>query len=80
MAESKIETTETPETIVVTVEKPNRFRSFTVNHPRTAKVVSITALTAAVLGAVAYVKNRKQVEPETEIYEFEIEVPSEDAS
>lgn len=79
MAES-IETTENPELIIVEVEKPSRFRKFTVNHPRTAKVVSIAALTGAVLGAVAYVKNRKQVEPETETYEFEIEVPSDDAS
>lgn len=43
------------------VEKSSRLKNFRINHPRTAKVVGIVAITGATLGAVAVWKNRKQV-------------------
>ena len=58
MAEPKIETI--VETVETPVEKTSRFQSFTLNHPRTAKVVGIAAITAATLGAIQLWKNRQQ--------------------
>lgn len=43
------------------VEKKSRLQSFTVNHPRTAKVVGILAITGATLGAMTVWNNRKQI-------------------
>jgi hypothetical protein len=63
MAEPKIETLEVAET---PAEKTSRLKSFTVNHPRTARVVGIAALTAATLGAVTVWKNRKQISEKLE--------------
>jgi hypothetical protein len=50
----------TSETTEPEVEKTSRFTSFTVNHPRTAKVVGIAAITAATFGAMAMWKARKE--------------------
>jgi hypothetical protein len=58
MAEPGIET---QTDVVVEVEKPSRLQSFKVNHPRTAKVVGIAAITAATFGAIAVWKNRRQI-------------------
>lgn len=57
------------------VEKTSRFKSFTVNHPRTAKVVGIVALTAGVLGVVTAVKNKKTAD-----VHLHLESPTVDAS
>lgn len=65
MAEPKIEiVAETAEPPVE--EQPNRFKAFTLNHPKTAKVVGIAAITVATLGAVQVWKNRKQDAEPTE--------------
>lgn len=45
----------------LTVAKPSRFQSFTLNHPRTAKVVGLVAITTATLGVISVVKNRRQI-------------------
>jgi hypothetical protein len=59
--------TETSETVVVVeTEKPSRLKAFTVNHPRTAKVVGIVAITAATMGAVAAWKARHPEANETD--------------
>jgi len=51
----------TAEAVETTVEEtPGRFKTFTLNHPKTAKVVGYTAAAAAILGAVALWKSRKQ--------------------
>ena len=63
MAEPKIET---PEATEPQVEKTSRLKSFTVNHPRTAKVVGVIALTAATFAAISVVKNRRQAADTTE--------------
>lgn len=77
MAEPAIETTET---IVETeVEKTSRLQSFTVNHPRTAKVVGFAAITAATLGAISLWKSRQQEDDDTDVYVGEV-VPFDDAS
>jgi hypothetical protein len=56
----------TSETTEPEVEKTSRFTSFTVNHPRTAKVVGIAAVTAATFGAMAMWKARQQESETTE--------------
>lgn len=72
MAEPGIETqTE----ILDEVEKPSRLRSFKVNHPRTAKVVGIVAITAATLGALTVWKNRKQIAETVEDPDAEVADP-----
>lgn len=71
MAESKIET---PEIVIVEVEKPSRFQSFSVNHPRTAKVVGIAVVTGATLGAITMWKAREQ-ELKNQLEENTEEVP-----
>lgn len=51
------------ETTLEVVEPQNEkfsLKSFTINHPRTAKVVGIAAVTALTLGAVQVWKARKQ--------------------
>lgn len=40
------------------VEKLNRFKQFTTNHPRTTKVVGALAGAATVVGTVVFVANR----------------------
>lgn len=55
-----------PEAVQPPVEKTSRLQSFRVNHPRTAKVVGIVALTAGVLTAVNVVKSRNKVVVSTE--------------
>lgn len=57
MAEPAIELSSDIET---QVEKTSRLKSFTVNHPRTAKIVGIAAITAVTLGAVSAWKAHKQ--------------------
>lgn len=49
------------------VEKPSRIKSFTVNHPRTAKLMGIVALTAGVLTVVNVVKNKNRVDDSPEL-------------
>lgn len=63
MAEPKIEL---PDVIEVPVNKTSRLKSFTVNHPRTAKVVGFTALACVVVGVVSAVQNRRQVVESTD--------------
>jgi len=71
MAELAVETT--TEAVEPQVEeKSSKFKTFTVNHPRTAKVVGIAAVTALTLGAVQAWKARKQddtssEEPDTDV-------------
>lgn len=59
MAETKIEIVAEPVETPVE-EKPSRFKNFTLNHPRTAKVVAVVGITAATLGAIQVWKSRKQ--------------------
>ena len=54
------------------VEQTSRLKSFTVNHPRTAKVVGIAAITAVTLGAVQAWKTYKLESEETETLEGEV--------
>lgn len=63
MAESPIETSKATEP---QVEKTSRLKNFTVNHPRTAKVVGIVAVTVGTLGVISAVKARKQAANSTE--------------
>ena len=63
MAEPAIET---PEAAEPQVEKTSRLKSFTLNHPRTAKVVGIVAVTAVTFGVIAKVQVRKQAVDTTE--------------
>jgi len=59
MAELAVETT--TEAVEPQVEeKSSKFKTFTVNHPRTAKVVGIAAVTALTLGAVQMWKARNE--------------------
>lgn len=51
--------TSNPETSVV--EETSRLKRFTLNHPRTAKVVSVVAITAATFGVLQAWKSRKQI-------------------
>lgn len=60
MAETPIIVQPNPDAAHAPVEKVSRFKNFTVNHPRTAKVVGIVALTAGVLTVVNVVKNRTE--------------------
>lgn len=61
MTDPKIEAVASaPETIVV-VEEQSRLKSFTLNHPRTARVVGVVALTAATFGALQAWKSRKEI-------------------
>lgn len=76
MAELAIET---PQAEEPEVEKTSRMKSFTVNHPRTAKVVGIAAVTAVTLGAVSAWKARKQESDSSEDTNTD-EDPSFDAS
>jgi hypothetical protein len=50
----------TTEDTTLEVEKTSRLKSFTVNHPRTAKVVGILAITGATLGAMSMWKARNE--------------------
>jgi hypothetical protein len=63
MAELAIET---PEPTELEVEKTSRLKSFTVNHPRTAKVVGFAAITAVTLGAISAWKARNEQSETTE--------------
>lgn len=54
------EPTEAPKPEVVVV-KTSRLKSFQLNHPRTAKVVGIVAVTAATFGVLAWRKNKQAV-------------------
>lgn len=65
MAEPKIEVV-AAENTEVPAEETSRLASFRLNHPRTAKVVGIAALTAATLGAVQIWKTRRQAALEAE--------------
>jgi len=79
MAEPKVETlVPTPEP-EVEVEKTSRLKAFTVNHPRTAKVVGIVAITGATLGAIQLWKSRQE-DDETETQDDENVVPFENSS
>lgn len=49
-----------------TSDAQSGFKAFTMNHPRTAKVVGYAAVTTAVLGAVAWWNAKKQSEFEEE--------------
>lgn len=61
MAENVIGTVTEPEEPVETeTEQPSRLKAFTLNHPRTAKVVGFAAIAAATLGVMQVWKNRKQ--------------------
>jgi hypothetical protein len=60
-----------PEITTIPVEKTSRLKSFRINHPRTAKVTGIVAVTAVTLGAVTMWKNRKRVVDLTETSELE---------
>lgn len=67
MAETVIGTVTEPEEPVETeTEQPSRLKAFTLNHPRTAKVVGFAAIAAATLGAMQVWKNRKQNADESE--------------
>lgn len=70
MAETVIGTVTEPEEPVETeTEQPSRLKAFTLNHPRTAKVVgfaAIAAIAAATLGVMQVWKNRKQNADESE--------------
>lgn len=57
------------------VEETSRFRSFTVNHPRTAQFVGIAAITAATLGGMAAWKARQQKSLDEELEGEENVVP-----
>lgn len=59
MAEPKIEAS--PEATLVPVVPASRLQRFTLNHPRTAQVVGLAAITAVVLGAVQAYKARRQI-------------------
>jgi hypothetical protein len=63
MEELAIVTTEATEP---EVEKTSRVKSFTVNHPRTAKVVGILAITGATLGAMSWWKAHNEDSETTE--------------
>ena len=78
MAELAVETV--PETEDTQVEKKSRFQSFTINHPRTAKVVGVVAITAVTMGAVAAWQNRKQLLSQTEESEIDEETSSDESS
>lgn len=71
---------ETPETVEPQVEETSRFKTFTINHPRTAKVVGIAAVTALTLGAVQMWKARKQETTESEEFDIDEEVSSDESS
>lgn len=61
MAEPVIlEPTEAPEPVVVV--KTSRLKNFKVNHPRTARVVGIAAITAATFGVLAWRNNKKELD------------------
>lgn len=67
MAEPVIGTVTEPEEPVETeTEQPSRLKAFTLNHPRTAKVVGFAAIAAATLGVMQVWKNRKQNADESE--------------
>lgn len=67
MAENVIGTVTEPEEPVETeTEQPSRLKAFTLNHPRTAKVVGFAAIAAATLGVMQVWKNRKQNADESE--------------
>lgn len=67
MAETVIGTVTEPEEPVETeTEQPSRLKAFTLNHPRTAKVVGFAAIAAATLGVMQVWKNRKQNADESE--------------
>jgi hypothetical protein len=72
MAEPAIETIEL--VVEPEVEETSRLKSFTVNHPRTAKVVGIVAVTAATLGAMSLWKARQEAKA-TETQDDENVVP-----
>lgn len=61
---------------VVPEQKTNRIQRFRINHPRTAKVVGIAAVTAAVLGTVTVLKNRKQAALDSETETDELDTSS----
>lgn len=52
----EINTTEP--TIELVIEKPNRFQSFTLNHPRVMQAIGFTAIAAATYGVATVVKRR----------------------
>jgi len=70
MAEPAIETTET--FVETQVEETSRLKAFTLNHPRTAKVVGFAAVTAATLGAISVWKSRQQEDDETEVHDADV--------
>lgn len=72
----------TPNGTVLEIKKTSRLQSFTVNHPRTAKVVGIVAITAATMGAMTVWNNRKQIAETIDDHtpvEVTFEVPSKTA-
>lgn len=54
--------TTTPE--IVVEEEQSRFKRFTLNHPRTAKVLGIAAITGATLGALQVIRARREAAAE----------------
>lgn len=69
-----IDSSEVHETEVV---KTSRLKNFRVNHPRTAKVVGIVAVTAATFGALAWKNGKKDADtPE----DSNLDVPFDDYS
>lgn len=76
VAETPVEPTEAP----VEEQKTSRFQNFNLNHPRTAKVVGVIALTAATLGAVQVWKNRAEKKAALEAEEADTSDDSFDTS
>jgi len=78
MAELAVETT--TEAVEPQVEEKSRFKTFNVNHPRTAKVVGIAAVTALTLGAVQAWKARKQDDTSSEEPDTDVTVSFDESS
>lgn len=79
MAEPKIEVV-AAENTEVPAEEPSRLAKFRLNHPRTAQVVGIAALTAATLGAVQVWKSRRLAALEAEAQASSDDTPFETTS
>ena len=70
------DTIQTPEVVNLEVKKDSRWKTFTTNHPRTAKVAAITAAAVAVVGVVFVVKSLADSDETPTTDEFGNEITS----